>query len=62
MLHRIEINALAGHVRRLLVLGVDLQEARGLAFGVGDDLGTIGLRILKDRGGTALRFGNTRLA
>ena len=56
VLHRIEIHALAGHVGRLLVLLVDLQEARGLALGVGHDLGAIGLGILSDLRGAAPRF------
>jgi len=33
---------------------IDLQEARGLALCGGDDLSTVGLRILKDPRGTSL--------
>src|SRR3954471_23126947 len=35
-LHRFEIYALASHFGRFLVLIIDLQVSRGLAFGLGD--------------------------
>ncbi len=52
-LHGLEIHALARDVRRLLVLLVDLVEARRLALGFRHGLLTIGLGILGDLGGTA---------
>ena len=54
--HGFQIHALAGDVGRLLVLVVDLQEARGLALGVGDGLLAIGLGVLDDLGRPAAGF------
>ena len=54
-LHGFEIDSLPRHVRRLLVLFVDLAEARGLALGFGDGLFAIGLGILNDLGGRRLQ-------
>src|SRR5262249_24209410 len=55
-LHGFEINPLPRHVGRLLVLVVDLAEARGLALGFGDGLFAIGFGVLEDLGGAAARF------
>ena len=55
-LHGFQIHALAGHVGRLLVLLIDLGEARGLALGLGDGLLAIGFGVLDDLGGAAARF------
>src|SRR5262249_57617011 len=49
-LHGFEIDALARYVGRLLVLLVDLAEARGLALGFGDRLLAVSLRVLGDLG------------
>src|SRR5690606_13080439 len=46
LLERLEIEALAGNRRRLLVLGEDVAEAVRLAFGVGDHTLPVRLRLL----------------
>ena len=56
--HGLQIHALAGHVRRLLVLIVNLEEARGLAGGFGDGLLAIGFGVLGYFGGAAARLRN----
>ena len=61
-LHGFEIDPLPRHVGRLLVLLVDLAEARGLALGFGDGLFAIGFSVLGDLGGAAARFRNDALA
>src|SRR6516164_10201903 len=55
-LHGFEVNALARHVGRFLVLLVDLREARGLTLGFGDGLLAVGFGVLDDLGGAATRF------
>src|SRR6516165_10062088 len=55
-LHGLEIDPLPRHVGRLLILLIDLAEARGLALGFGDGLFAIGLGVLEDLGGAAARF------
>src|SRR5437763_3835231 len=56
VLHGFEINPLPRHVRRLLVLFVNLREPRRLTLGFGDGLFAIGFGILGDFGGAAARF------
>ncbi len=56
--HGFEIHALAGDLGRLLVFVVDLEEARGLALGLGHGLLAIGFGGLGDLGGAAARFRN----
>src|SRR5215469_10366922 len=55
-LHGFEIDPLPRHVRRLLVLLVNLRETRGVALGVGDGLLTIGLGVLENLGRAAACF------
>src|SRR5690606_8424512 len=53
LLERLEIQALAGDRRRLLILAEDVAEAVRLAFGVGDDPLPVRLRLLLLAGGRA---------
>src|SRR5258706_4193861 len=46
LLDRLEVDALAGHGRRLRVLGEHLLEARGVALGAGDDALLVALGLL----------------
>ena len=55
-LHRLQIHALARHARRVLILRIDLIEARGLAVGFGDRLLAIGLGLQPDARRRAFRF------
>src|SRR6516225_10708309 len=50
-LHGFEIDPLPRYVGRLLVLLVDLAEARGLPLGFSDGLFAIGFGVLGDLGG-----------
>ena len=50
------IDALAGHIGRLLVFLVDLQEARRLALGLGDRLLLVALGALQNALGLAARL------
>src|SRR5262249_40566967 len=56
--HGFEVHALAGHIRRLLVLIVDLEEARGLAAGFGNRLLAVGFGGLQYLCGTAAGLRN----
>src|SRR5215471_3155686 len=55
-LHGFKVDPLPRHVRGLLVLLVDLAEARRLTLGFGDDLFTIGFGVLENLSGAAARF------
>ena len=57
-LHRLQINSLPGHVRRLLVFVVDFQEARALALGFGDRLLLVAFGDLENLRRASLRIGN----
>ena len=58
MLHGLQIDALARHVRRRFVGLINLQEARALALGFGDGLFLVAFSILHDLRRPAARIGN----
>src|SRR4029453_11124676 len=56
--HGLEIHALACYFRRLFILLIHLQKARGLARRLGDGLFLISARALQDTLGVAARLRN----
>ena len=62
LLHRLDVEPVARHLRRLVVLGDDLAEARGIALRLLDHALPVALGLLVSRAAMPRAFGITSFA